>query len=138
MIRSALLLCATILGLACSACTAPTPVAGGPPPPVTCNAGDVNSFVPSKVSVLDAAGGWTPYPSGANPGYGEPPKLLGGLLAANTADDLTQAFSAAPIFFASSFAVSTACLSTQLLVPVSTSAAIVPGAIATRPPAKCT
>jgi hypothetical protein len=102
MIRSALLLCATILGLACSACTAPTPVAGGPPPPpppVTCNAGDVNSFVPSKVSVLDAAGGWTPYPSGANPGYGEPPKLLGGLLAANTADDLTQAFSAAPIFF---------------------------------------
>jgi len=98
MIRSALLLCAALLAAACFACAqAIVPIGQAPPPPplaVACNANDASSFVPSKVFVLDTRFGFNPYP-----GFGDPPALLGASPAPSTADDLTQAFGTAPLFF---------------------------------------
>lgn len=97
MLRSALLLCAGLLAAACFACAPagfPNAAVVPPPPPVACNVADPTSFVPSKVAVLDTRAPWNPYP-----GFGDPPILPGAVPTANTADDLTQAFTIAPPFF---------------------------------------
>ena len=98
MIRSALLLCAALLGAACFACAPPPPVAGLPPPPPplaqVCDVNNENSFVPSKVFMLDIQ--HRPYDPTT---FGDPPALAAANLPPSTVNDLTQAFRNAPLFF---------------------------------------
>jgi hypothetical protein len=97
MIRYALLLSAALLTALTFACAPPPPpfVAAAPPPPApVCDVNNENSFVPSKVFMLDIQQrAYDPTT------FGDPPALAVANLPQNTVNDLTQAFKNAPLFF---------------------------------------
>jgi hypothetical protein len=98
MIRNALLLCAALLAAVCSACAPPPPpiVAAPPPPPPlqVCDVNNENSFIPSKVFMLNVQqGAYDPTT------FGDPPAVAIANLPSSTVNDLTQAFKNAPLFF---------------------------------------